>query len=265
MKYDSATVIMLHMNSTLTVDDINSTWMEDNEVVSDPAVYKFGGSSGKFTTAGKDMLTNARAPFNMGTGDFTVEGWVNFLNFTNTDNYFISAGYDGTNQLNLFDVKYSASPNKYWAFCDNGVCNNFGDIPGNTTTNQWYAFAVSRVSGVDYFYVNGNLIGSHPDTTNIAIGGNMEEIGSVSTAKGFIGHLDEIRVTKGLGRYSGPYYTLQTTEFGLSGGGAAPIAGFTINKTSGYAPLTVGFTDTSINTRPHGRGVSPMSAGTIPR
>ena len=246
--YDSYTTIMLHMNSTLTADDIGSSWVKDYAATPDSTVYKFGGYSGNFMTPGADMLTNARAPFNMGTGDFTVEGWINFANFANTNNYFVSSGISNGLPVNLFDVMYKAAPYNSWNFCDNGACNSFGNVPGNVTTGQWYAFAVSRVSGVDYFYVNGNLIGSRPDTTNIALGSNMEEVGSLSSTLGFVGHMDDVRVSKGLGRYSGASYPLPTTEFGLTGGGTSPVAGFTPHQSSGVSPLSVAFTDTSTGT-----------------
>lgn len=85
------------------------------------------------------------------------------------------------------------------------------------TLNVWTHVAVSRNSNTFRLFVNGVLdatatySGSMEDAvSNAAAVGNVTNI--TSTVEGFSGFIDEVRITKGVGRYT-TGFTPDTTEF----------------------------------------------------
>ena len=81
-------------------------------------------------------------------------------------------------------------------------------------TGTWYSFAVVRSGNAWYGYVDGvrtTLAAStsgtvHNDTNSLRIGGD-------SNGRVVDGWLDEIRITKGVARYTGASYTPTTEAF----------------------------------------------------
>ena len=74
---------------------------------------------------------------------------------------------------------------------------------------------MSRVSGVTKLFIDGILKASVSDTYNYTTAGNALRIGGAVTWTGFnslIGMMDEVRITKGIGRYISNF-TLSTTSF----------------------------------------------------
>ena len=164
---------------------------------------KFGTGSLAFTNAGDYMYVAANDDFGFGTGDFTIEGWVLYT-------------ASGSSLRSLFDFRTGvASTAKPWIWL-NGNTLNYQVSGANVityasmTTNTWYHIAVSRVSGNTRMFVNGSQVGSTwADATNY---GNTADVvlGTVSDSKGsaswvFNGFIDDFRVTKGVGRYTGNF------------------------------------------------------------
>jgi hypothetical protein len=81
----------------------------------------------------------------------------------------------------------------------------------------WYSLAVSRVSGTVYTYINGNLVESHTYTGNL--NGNRLTLGTYIDQRGtgsfyhWVGYMDELRITKGVGRYKDATYQLAGAPF----------------------------------------------------
>jgi len=71
-------------------------------------------------------------------------------------------------------------------------------------TLQWYHAAVCRSSGVTRLFLGGVQAGSNiTDNTNYGIGANRPIIGNdLLASSGFNGYIDELRITKGVARYT---------------------------------------------------------------
>lgn len=73
---------------------------------------------------------------------------------------------------------------------------------GLVQQNQWNHIALSRTNGVTRAFINGGQVGSdYTDTNNYAQRG--VRIGAdPAGAYGFAGYIDDVRITKGIGRYT---------------------------------------------------------------
>jgi hypothetical protein len=87
------------------------------------------------------------------------------------------------------------------------------------STNTWYHVAVSRTAGVVKIFVNGveyfsgaNTLSYNIQNTYVAVGARQLTSGVESYGEFFSGYIDELRVTKGIGRYTAAF-TPPSTPF----------------------------------------------------
>lgn len=170
------------------------------------AQFKFGNSSLLLnpTAGGVDSILCASNPdFALGSGDWTIEFWV-YRNRSSTAE-------------TLFDMRSTAADVAPHIRVDAGgtlsyLINGTAVI---TTTNTltpsvWHHIAVSKTSGVTRFYLDGNKEGpNYADSNNYQersarLGANY------LNAEGTYAYFDELRITKGLSRYSGTTLNLPT-------------------------------------------------------
>ena len=163
---------------------------------------KFGGSSMLFNGT-TDYLTAVDKPtLQLGTGDFTIEGWV-YLTTGSTARGYISKGPSAAttgwelrfNAANFLRFEWTAS-----------------FLVGTTTipTNTWTFVTVVRsgtATGNVKLYVNGALYA----TSSVAVTDNFNQtdplrigIDRAGTAF-FPGYTDEVRITKGIARYTAAF------------------------------------------------------------
>ena len=144
----------------------------------------------------------ASSDFNIGTGDFTVEGWVNSSTYS-TDNgayrrFFVLDGpstYNATGQL-AFMVENT-----------NGKLYVFGDSIGYTSSGilangSWNHFAVTRIGNTIYLYVNGAAVGSTSHTGSFSpnSGSPRPRIGAFTSSAGrWNGKISGVKIYKGKG------------------------------------------------------------------
>jgi hypothetical protein len=79
-------------------------------------------------------------------------------------------------------------------------------LTGTTSlsTNQWYHIAVTRQSGTVKLWVNGVLDGSVADARNYSASGSLE-VGISHVGNYFTGYIDDLRITKGVARYTSTF------------------------------------------------------------
>jgi len=159
---------------------------------------KFGGKSWSFSALGDYLSVPASADFNMGTGDFTVDAWVYFNSLTGP-----SGSYQwmiGSSNAQYFDFTYYSGDGLY-VMIQQGSANLV--FPWSPSTNTWYHLAVVRNNGNVMAFVNGQQIGTNQTCNyNIVNGGNMLIGSYAGAAHGFNGYLDEVRISKGVVRWT---------------------------------------------------------------
>ena len=141
--------------------------------------------------------------FNFGNGDFTIEFWMNPLNYASPRMDLLS--FDFLGQSGFYFKKDVGSSN--WVFQVTGV--NLISIPtANIPANQWTKIALSRRSNSLFAFATGNSAPTSSSTTvaaNILTNGAPLIIGSSisgSTISCYTGYLSDLRIVGGTGLYA---------------------------------------------------------------
>jgi len=185
-------------NATSFVDVINNTWT----VVSGPTFSttqaKFGTESVSFTGSG--ALTTAASVTDFQAGDFTLESWIYPTLNSAAQKAIIGNGYNVQFYLSNLTIQLLISIGNNSTYVVNMTSTS------NVTLNTWNHVAATRQGNVFTLWINGASAG----TATVAVGtiatsswvtciGN-DYIGSYVAP--FTGYLDEVRITKGVARYT---------------------------------------------------------------
>lgn len=171
------------------------------------AQSKFGVSSAYFDGDGDFLSLNNVSEFDFGTSDFTIEAWVYIFAYPAIGSY-------RTIVSNILD-----SPQGGWRFLINssGRLDNIsaywsGVAPSTTKSpsaiiplQTWVHVAVSRVGDTIRSFVNGVLDSVMVGAANSAIKQSTRSdvvIGKNNQEWYFDGCIDELRITRGFGRYT---------------------------------------------------------------
>jgi hypothetical protein len=222
--------LLLHGNgtngSTVFTDNSQNNYTATrfgNTVIS-TAQSKFGGASilfdGNADYLNYPDVTNFDLP-----NDFTIETFVYFTAY--------SASYNGEFGAAIV-ANYIASQgiNYGWQLRVNGTSNSYTTInvytgltdlnfsAGNIALNTWHYIAVTRSGTSIRAYVNGSQVGSTVSNSDnfthnkiisrpLFIGG----LNDPSYKFWMNGYIDEMRITKGVARYTGATLTVPTSQF----------------------------------------------------
>ena len=170
------------------------------------------------------------AAFGFGTGDFTVEAWINLNNVSATKGLFFGVG---TNSFGLrIGQSYAGNVNGL-----NIVKSGVADLEYcvfTFSTGTWYHIAVVRIGTTIYFFVNGTqqtTLGSGGGSFNFTTP-SSEYIGSNNdTNEKYAGYISNLRVVKGVGVYSGNFTVPTAPLLGVQSSGTN-ISAITGTQTS---------------------------------
>jgi len=161
--------------------------------------------SNSFNGTSQYLSIPSNAVFAFGTGDFTVEAWVN------------SSVASGANYLPIAqsDTIGASTNNKWWfAFYGGGLffgTHSTGGFSVTTTTafsaGTWYHVAVTRASGVMKMFING--VSTAFATSGTPSGYNLSQngltIGAMSTPYYLNGYISNLRIISGTALYTGNF------------------------------------------------------------
>jgi len=147
-----------------------------------------------FDGTGDYLSLTSNTAFNMGTTNFTVEGWY----------YFTGLPGAGTND-NLYNF---GTYNPYLYLWGDGtiilrssqVSGDIINVTHNFSLNQWYHLALVKTGTSFVLYKNGAVLGSGT-SSNIVSENKTLEIGGQSTF-GFTGYLSNFRIVKDTSVYT---------------------------------------------------------------
>lgn len=174
---------------------------------------KFGATS---LYVADNVTISSSDGFNMGTGDFTIEAWYYFTSFSNSFGHYDqwAGGSTGAGNVQMWNST-SAQGKIKWYY--DGASN----FTSSTTmsTGQWYHVAYVRESGTLKIYFNGTV-----DSTTQSYSSQFGKTGTVYLGDQHAGggsapqyYIDDLRVTKGLARYTSSF-TAPTTAHLTSAG-----------------------------------------------
>lgn len=205
--YFSSVVLLLPFDGTdgdTTTTDFSSsahTLTFNSTAQIDDAQAKFGSTS-LWCDGNSDYVTTpSSSDFEFGTGDFTIETWVRFSTVSGTrtliSNY-VSGGVHG------FSLQWRADGGARWTFY-------YGDTQlmswsATPSADQWYHVAVARSGTSLKLFIDGVERDSVTNSTNMSSTAllTMGKISSLNIQY-FHGWLDDVRITKGVARYTAAF------------------------------------------------------------
>jgi hypothetical protein len=171
---------------------------------------KFTSSSAMYFDGTGDYLnTNSNNLLALGTGDFTVECWVNKSDTNHRGIFQISPTSGGLDTNYTVTLGFAWGNSTAWQIYAGGGATNGSTF--SLSTNTWYHAALVRSSGTTKLYIDGTEEISISDTQNYT-GAYMAIGGYYSTTYVHNGYIQDLRVTKGLARYTSNF-TPPTAEF----------------------------------------------------
>ena len=168
---------------------------------------KYNGSAGYFDGTGDYLSIASSSYFNL-PADFTVECWFNASN--------------GANSQQVIAGKWTGTGNVAWTVVINpglsqillGTANSGSFVATLTftatstiTTNAWHHLAVVRSGSTVLVFLNGVQAGAgQTSTSNLtASDSNALTIGQFQGINYFTGYIDELKITKGVARYTSAF------------------------------------------------------------
>ena len=169
------------------------------------AQSKFGESSGLFDGNGDYLTIANNSAFTLDV-DFTIELWIYASALTANFPSFLANGnatFAGSGTTGAWFGMVSGTPRKA-----NFGTNTSNPMISSTTTiatGTWYHVALTRQGDSNRLFINGTLESTVTNTQRLNISNNGLQIGRNGwdgTASHWNGYLDDLRITKGIARYT---------------------------------------------------------------
>jgi len=217
---DAYTKFLLHCdgldNGTTFVDEAGSTVPLYGNVCTKTGTKKFGTASAYFDGNGDYIYyPAANANYAFGTGNFTVDMWINFVTTPQYASIYECRSLDGADGFH-FGCNAAGSNDKKLHIRTGGV-----NYVGATVldANTWYHVAVVGEGTTVKVYLNGVL--EITATISYNFTNSLLLIGTYNVGDNYFwhGYMDEIRVSKGIARWTADF-TPPTAAYGSS----APVS-----------------------------------------
>jgi len=207
---DSYTKLMLHLDNNVT-DKIGKTVTNNNVTFSNTAGQYKWGYSGIFNGSNTSLTVPDSADWDFGSGDYTIDMWI--YPISNAPYAPLIGQGNLPNSGQWFFTLNNGVPYFYTSGDFSGNDHNFGGSA--LSLNTWAHLAFVRASGVTTCYVNGvacpnadNFATWYDVAYQLLIGGGADDL-----TRRFNGYIDEIRVSKGIARWTSNF-TPPTNEYG---------------------------------------------------
>ena len=203
-------------NGSTTFTDLSSnghtvTAVGDAQVST--SIKKFGTGSIKFDGTGDYLEIPSSDAFDLGTDDWTIEGWI----YPESDSDDRGAVFELYNDdSNVLRIMMNTSDQIEFRIESGGT--RVVDIRStNWNYNEWMHVAVVNNSGTIAFYLNGTSEGTDssftmPDFSSARVLLGMDLL---AIDRWYTGYIDDFRVTKGVARYTSNF-TAPTAAFPTS-------------------------------------------------
>lgn len=168
------------------------------------AQSKWGGASMAFDGSGDYLTVPNDAAFAFGAGNFTIEGWVYLNSVTGIHSILCYSRGAGPITNYAYELEINGTTPHFYAFVGSTAYDCTG---GSVAINTWTHFAWVR-SGTNLLLFIGGVLSS-----TVAIGAAVLndpataelQIGIVNGTGPADGFMDDIRITKGIARYTATF------------------------------------------------------------
>ena len=158
----------------------------------------FNGTSQYLSLPGSASST----AFNVGTGDWTIECWLNFSSVTSTENDIFESQTTNTPRI----LKRGSSAGLSFDYYAGALASQLFIADASIVVGTWYHIAVARSAGTLKGFVNGAQVFSVADTTT---GATPTAVYTVGGRNGgslyFPGYISNFRFVNGTALYTNPF------------------------------------------------------------
>jgi hypothetical protein len=148
----------------------------------------------------------SNAAYNFGTGDWTLEGWA-YVTTSGSGSTFIDLNGSGGIRPTIYA----------WTDGTLRLYINSADRITSATSliilNTWVHWAATHTGTSTKLYYNGNQVGSTYTDSATYTQGSLTIGAFTNNTTIMQGFIDEVRITKGVARYTGSTYTIPTAPF----------------------------------------------------
>jgi hypothetical protein len=212
----SSVSLLLHMdgtNASTTFTDSSSnalTVTANGNAQISTAQSKFGGASLLLDGTDDFLSINSNALFDL-TGNFTIELFARLSSFANDP--VLVGRWGASNRCWLLGV---TSTTVTMVTGNNGSLDQVitRTTAATLATNTWYHFAVTRAGSTVRIFVDGVQVGANGTASGNCSGTQSVRVGinGDGNVNDFNGYIDELRITKGVARYTANF-TAPTAAF----------------------------------------------------
>jgi prepilin-type N-terminal cleavage/methylation domain-containing protein len=208
---DSDTVLLMHMdgtdNGTVFSDQTGKSVTRYGDTKTVIGTKKFGSAAAYFDGDGDYLTILGSNDFNFELGDFTIDVWINLSGIpvnsgiVQSKNYY-KEGFNGnwnfriTSLSSIAFASYDGLSNVEWQEFTLSPALSLGD---------WYHFAMVRSGNAGYLFKDGILVGEMTLFKSLSDGVNDLIIGSDRSTHYFNGYIDELRISKGVARWTSDF------------------------------------------------------------
>jgi len=204
-----------------------------NNVVLETTISKFGGGSYDFRAEKALVRVGYDPVLDLSSGDWTVEFWVFTPSNPTEMLYPVCFGESNTSVERSWELRMN-DEQMGMSYTADGSTTNISSYSGSGSytwsSNAWQHFAWVRNGDTLRFYKDGNAVGTPVTLSTGFVTGQMSQdigigarrtndiLSGIQPAGVVPGYMEDIRVTKGVARYTGATYTVPTEAFPNAGG-----------------------------------------------
>lgn len=206
------TQLLLHMDganggTTFTDSSPSPKTLTPSNVTTSTAQVKYGSASAAFNGSNSLITAPASSAWNLGS-NYTVEAWL-YLNALPSGAWcrWVMIGANSTSSgLQVLAINTDGTIGHSLPL---GGTTGIGTSAGVAVAGTWFHLAVSVIAGTARIFKNGTVVaGPTVITTQSVSSGDGLRIGSDTTGTVdavLNGYIDDLRITKGVGRYSAAF------------------------------------------------------------
>jgi hypothetical protein len=230
-----------------------------NGSVYKPSVH---GGSAYFDGSTDNLTVLNNSAFEMGSGDYTVELWMNAsADVSNTGLVFKGTYQIGANWIPGFGIRRmdGSTLRFYFNTTSSNATEQYADANIATNLNTWYHIAMVKVGSTGYGFVNGQLVATRLNVSAISDSSSGITIGNFpySLANSpFSGYISNLRIVKGTALYTSNFTPSTTPLTNVTN--TSLLLNFTnggvIDSTAKNDLITVGDAKVSTSVKKYGSG-----------
>ena len=177
--------------------------------------YELGGYYGSAYTSisNNDYLEfpGSSGDFNVGTGDFTVEMWLNPNSTQSTNARLFGQTANAAGKWDVYIAATAASNQIRMMGGGETLTGGGGGAPGNLVGGQWNHFCLERHNGQLITYMNGVVVYTQSYTSSIGDSTYPFRVGQIGSTVyggvgyGYNGEIQDFRFYKGVAKYKGGF------------------------------------------------------------